>query len=287
MSTSVVYPPNAAPALGLLTSHNNDIEVYVEDSSTPNLWVKLLKKYLPDNVRLNNVNVLGDKLSVIRACKHDQGIDGRKKLYIIDGDMELLLGRRKPKLRHLYRLRRYCVENYILDEDSIICAVTSIDPKIDEFTARQKIDYNGWVNRNSKALEKLFVCYGVVFELRNDLETVGYSVFKLKKDGDSGDLCEKKVLERTVGLYRSARAHFSREKTRSVFDKVQKSAKSLGVTSYVSGKDYIFPLVYLQIRRHCKLNITVNSFKVLVSQSVKKTNDPYLSRRIRSLLECR
>ena len=129
MTTSVRYPPSAARALGLLTSHNNDIEIYVEDTSTPNLWVKLLRKYLPPNIRLNDVNVLGSRVTVIQACKLDQQLDGRKKLYIIDGDLELLIGKHRPRLRHLYRLRGYCVENYLMHEDALVSAVTTLrDP---------------------------------------------------------------------------------------------------------------------------------------------------------------
>ena len=47
MSTSVVYPARAAQALGLLKRRHNDVEIFVEDSGAPNMWVKLLQSYLP------------------------------------------------------------------------------------------------------------------------------------------------------------------------------------------------------------------------------------------------
>ena len=166
MNTSVMYPPRAARALGLLTSHNNDVEIYVEDTAVPNLWLKLLRKYLPRNTRLNNVNVLGSRINVIKACKVDQDFDGRRKLYIIDGDLDLLTGRIKPKLRHLYRLRAYCVENYILNESALISAVMVVNTRIDEDTARQQVDLLGWLERNRKCLESLFVCYAVTYEMK-------------------------------------------------------------------------------------------------------------------------
>lgn len=101
MNTSATYPPRAAKALGHLKANNNDIEIFVEDKSSPNLWLKLIRKYLPRDIRLSSVTVLGCRDNVIRACRADQIWDNRKKLYIIDGDLDLLQGRRKPRLRHL------------------------------------------------------------------------------------------------------------------------------------------------------------------------------------------
>ena len=157
MTTSVRYPPSAARALGLLTSHNNDIEIYVEDTSTPNLWVKLLRKYLPPNIRLNDVNVLGSRVTVIQACKLDQQLDGRKKLYIIDGDLELLIVNIDQDFGTFTGCVAIVVENYLMHEDALVSAVTTINPKISENIARRQIDFLDWLERNRNCLEK-FIC---------------------------------------------------------------------------------------------------------------------------------
>ena len=281
MNTSAMYPPRAARALGLLTSHNNDVEIYVEDAGIPNLWVKLLRKYLPRNIRLNNVNVLGSKTNVIGACKVDQEFDGRKKLYIIDGDMDLLTGKNKPKLRHLYRLRSYCVENYILDESALVSAVMVVNTRIDEVTARRQVDLFGWLERNRRCLESLFVCYAVTYEMKKSLQTVGFSVYELVKGGGDFDLCERKISIRVMELYRRIRIDFSREYTRNVYERIRMNAEAINVELYVSGKDYIFPLIYQVIKKKNPTNITGNAFKVLVAQCLEETKDSYLLRRIR------
>lgn len=281
MTTSVRYPPSAARALGLLTSHNNDIEIYVEDTSTPNLWVKLLRKYLPPNIRLNDVNVLGSRVTVIQACKLDQQLDGRKKLYIIDGDLELLIGKHRPRLRHLYRLRGYCVENYLMHEDALVSAVTTINPKISENVARRQIDFLDWLERNRNCLEKLFVCYGVTYEMKSELKTIGFSVYRLLKGGGDFDFCERKVSIRILKLYRKVRAEFSRENTRKVYGRIQLNARAIGAKQFASGKDYIFPPIYQRIKSKNRTNITSDAFKVLIAQCMDGARDPYLLRRIR------
>ena len=161
MSTSVVYPAKSAPAIGFLKSSLNDIEIFVEDSASPNMWCRLLKKYLPDHIRLDSVTPLGGRKNVLDACKADQGIDGRKKLYIIDGDLDLIQGRRKPNLKHLYRLRAYCVENYLLSENAILDLTTIFDGKIEIEDARAKLDYTSWCKDNAELMERLFACYAV------------------------------------------------------------------------------------------------------------------------------
>ena len=284
MKTSASYPPTAARALGVLTSRNNDIEVYVEDTGTPNLWLKLLRRYLPANRKLNSVNVLGSKTKVIQACKLDQQIDGRKKLYIIDADLELLTGRKKPRLRHLYRLRGYCVENYLLEESALVSAVTTLNTAIDESFARRQIDFDGWWQRNRRCLESLFVCYAVTYELKRAEQTVGFSVYRLLESQNSGDLSESKVSARIIQLYRKVRADVSKEDARLVYDKVRTNAASIGVTRFASGKHYLFPPIYQLIKSNNSTNITVNSFMVLVAQCLDNAKDPYLLRRIRKVL---
>ena len=279
MSTSVVYPPRAARALGFLNSRFNDIEVYVEDQSTPNLWVKLLERYLPNGIQLTSVNVLGSRHGVITACRADQQDDERKRLYIIDGDFDVLRGKQKPRLKHLYMLRSYSVENYLLDEIAIVSAVRTLDPQVDQQTAFQRLDFSGWLARNRDSLTQLFVCYAVSFELYRDQETVGFSVHRLLRLEDASfDLCETRVATRVMGLYRSIRNHNSKEETRRAFDRIRSNAARIGVERFVSGKDYVFPILFRAVTSRFRVYTRSGSFKTLVAQCMVSTRDPYLLR---------
>lgn len=179
MSTSVVFPSKASKALGYLKSSSNDIEVFVEDTSAPNLWVKLLRKLLPAGIRLNSVNTFGSRENVLAACRDDQADDGRRKLYIIDADLDLLHGKAKPRLKHLYRLRAYCVENYLLQPSALIEIATTFDADISEQRAKDMLDYEGWWTVNGPKLQALFVSYAATHKFANHVQTVGYSVHRL------------------------------------------------------------------------------------------------------------
>ncbi len=284
MNTSVVLPAKAAPALGFLKSRRNDLEIFVEDSTTPNMWVKLLQAYLPEGVKLESVNVLGSRREVIAACKEDQAADGRKKLYFIDGDLDLLCGLRRPGLKHLYRLRAYCVENYLLDEDAFVVAVTTLAPRTKSEVVLRTMDFEGWFLRNEEALCRLFVCYAVIAELDGGRETVGFSVHKLFREGDTEyGLCPRKVLKRIQGLYRSVLQRAPRTEVRRAFDRVTRNRQRLGVKRCVSGKDYLFPPLYALVKRKFGVNVKVGTFATLVAQCTEAGRDPYLSRRLREV----
>ncbi|RYZ85595.1 MAG: DUF4435 domain-containing protein, partial [Proteobacteria bacterium] len=116
----VRYSPRAAKALSYLKRPYNDIDIFVEDTCNHNMWLEMLRNILPPTVKITSVNQMGGRSAVVESCKLDQENDGRRKLYIIDGDFDLLLGRPKPRLKHLYRLRAYCFENLVISQESAV-----------------------------------------------------------------------------------------------------------------------------------------------------------------------
>ena len=284
MNTSVVFPARAAKALGYLKARRNDVEIFVEDSAGQNLWVKLLRHYLPNHAKLESVNVLGSKKRVLSACSLDQEQDNRRKLYVIDGDLDLLRGVSKPRLKHLYRLRSYCVENYLLDEDTLVSAITTLNIRVDYNMARNQLDLDRWFQRNRGALYRLFVCYAVSHELKQEQKTVGFRVYKLLKWNNTDfDFCERSVAIRVIGLYRGVRLNFSQEEVREVYKKIRKNAERIGEWRFVSAKDYLIPQLYQMIKKKFGTNLSIDSFLAMLAESASHNQDPYLRRRLRSL----
>lgn len=282
MKTSAVLSPKSARALALLKSIYNDVEIFVEGNTSSNTWTKLLQVYLPDGVKLDSVNLLQNRASVVQACKLDQDIDGRKKLYIIDGDLDLLLGVPKPKLRHLYRLRSYCFENYLFDQEAITAAITTKNPNVPRSAVVRQFNMKDWFQRNSQALAGLFICYAVTFELAKDVKTVDYRVRKLlDSKSKSSDLCERKVRLRILALYREVRTRCDGAKVRGLYGRVSANADALGVERFVSGKDYVIPVFHKMIAEKFKVNISFTELKTLIAQCMKGSHDVHLRRRLR------
>ena len=281
MSTSVVFPPRAAPALGLLKSGKNDIEIFVENSVGNNVWTNLLRTYLPSGVKLESVNLLGSRDDVLNACKLDQKDDGRRKLYIIDADFDLLRGIRKRSLKHLYRLRGYCLENYLIDFDAIIVAVTLVHTEATLSDVRSEKELIDWMKRNRKALAMLFICYAVVIELMPEKRTIGFSVRNLLNNGaHKFDLCERRVRVRIIELYRAVLKNCGNSVTRQVYERVQANAQKWKVEMFVSGKDYVLPVIYDLVRSRYQVRLKPIQFQTLIAGCVSNAHDRFLQRRL-------
>lgn len=282
--TSVRYPTKSAPAIGYLKRSANDIEVFVEDSSSPNMWVRLLQKYLPEGIKLNSVNILGDRKRVIEACKKDQSNDGRRKLYVIDADFDLISSQAKPNLKHLYRLQAYCVENYILNQEALTFVATSFNDTLSETDAAAKVNMEDWLKKNSDCLSRLFCCYAVCQKLGLGEKTVGYSCFLLRDmSAEEFVYCSRKVNARVFSLYRKLILRFGSNNTRSLAACYSRSLNKHGVQRCVSAKDYILPAIEQKLKSTCGVNVSRKQLKTLLADRANQSFDPYLSRRLKRI----
>lgn len=284
MISSVVYPIGIAPALGHLHGSRNDIEIFVEDSSAKNVWRELLKKFLPDGVQFEDPIQLGSRNNVLEECRQDQAVDGRRKLYIIDADLDLLKGVQKPKLRHLYRLRSYCLENYLLNEPALVDVVTLLDVDASPAQAKASLGFSEWVEKNSSLLTKLFVCYATSHQLAEQHQTIGYNVARLAQGNPFNDeLCPSKTGVRIFGLNRLVCRDVGPNPLREVSSAIQSNSSQLGPLRFASGKDYLLPLMRARLKRRFGSQLPADTLKVLLARSTTKDIDPYLSRRLCSI----
>jgi hypothetical protein len=282
MTTSAVYPIGIAPALGHLHGSRNDIEIFVEDSSAKNVWRELLKNLLPDGVQFEDPIQLGSRDTVLKECRRDQVADGRKKLYIIDADLDLLKGVPKPNLRHLYRLRSYCLENYLLNEAALVDVATILDVDVSPAEARARLGFSEWVEKNSDLLTRLFVCYATSHQLAEQHQTIGFSVVRLAQCHPSNDeLCPSKTSVRIFGLNRLVCRDVGSNQLREVGSVVQSNSSRLGPLRFVSGKDYLLPLMRARLQKLFRNQLPDSTLKVLLARATTKDIDPYLGRRLR------
>lgn len=283
--TSAKYSPLAAKAMGRLKSSGNDIEVFVEDTSSMNTWVRLLRNFLPAHIKLSSVSMLGCRDNVLTACKLDQENDGRKKLYIIDADMDLINNKPKPKLRHLYRLRGYCLENYLLNEDAIVTLLVYTKPKMKEADIRSKLNYATWLAQNSDLLRSLFICYAIIMEETPTKKppTVKYSAYKLLDNTNRGSFCPKLTNKRIINLYKGLRQHISKSELREIYTQTTSITQNAHVETIVSGKDYLIPPLEEHIKQEFGVGLSLKDKTVILADHTRNTVDRYLYKRLQTI----
>lgn len=281
---TVRYSPRAAKALARLKTRYNDIEIFVEDTANPNMWIELIRSIVPNDVRIKSVNQLGGRKRVIDACKLDQRNDGRRKLYIIDGDFDHLLGLKKPKLRHLYRLRAYCVENLFIGEVNARYIGIASQPEWSEERVKKSFDYDKWHRNLLDQLRPLFILYAAANRLAPSIQTTAFSVSKLYAAGKHDvSICPQKTFQRKFSLLRSIRRTVSAELLRRTTEEIQNRARRLSMRECISGKDYLFPIFALRLRNKLAFKVNNEQMKVHLARSFRSDQEPWLAKRLLGL----
>jgi hypothetical protein len=282
----ISYSPRAAKALSYLKKTYNDIEIYVEDNAGHAMWVRLIRRLLPPTIKLESVNLLGGKRNVIQACKLDQRDDGRRKLYIIDGDFDYVTGKSKPKLKFCYRLSAYCIENLLLHKNCLAEICHDYDPRINVANVLSRIEYDMVIGKHEPLLRLLFVAYAASQEVNAGVETVKYSIYKmLRGAGGSAEIDEVKLKRRITQVIRLSCkavgvAVFSK-KRREIYAR----SRRLGMKAFVSGKDLLFPLVWLRLRHHLNITTKPDDLKLQFAKEFGQACEPMLARRLQTILQ--
>lgn len=115
-------------ATSVLLSHYNKFDLFVEDENCVTLYAKLVE-IVDSSVGKNftPIPLLG-RDNVIRAAQNDNDTT-RKKLYIVDGDYQFVLGSVQDRINNLYYLNCYSIENIICSTNSLAQTLSLIDGK--------------------------------------------------------------------------------------------------------------------------------------------------------------
>lgn len=280
----VRYSPYAARALAYLKKNSNDVDIFVEDTSNPNMWLEIIRKCLPSNLKIRSVNTLGGRQQVIAACKLDQKNTGRRKLYIIDGDFDHALAIKKPRLKYLYRLRSYCIENTLISRKSISDIGLVCKPNKTEEDILKLCDFDNWHYKVYDAFSPLFIIYATVKKLSNHLQTVGFPVKNLFKNDIGGiQICKKKISTRARNISRQSIAHIGWGNFKKSLREIKLRCLNINSSLFVSGKDYIMPSLVLQIQKTLGFWGQIEQLKSLLAKSWQKENEPWLFRRLKNI----
>ena len=199
----------AKSASSLFYEEYNDVDIYIEDTAEGyrKIFKELLNKALGTKFKIEQVFPLGNRDEVIKECKKNQESNGRKKVYIIDGDLHILNNAPEPALNGLYVLPRYCVENYLFCENAIYQTADEEEWEMELEQIKDKINFNSWLTENESLLLDLFILYAICYKHTPHEQTVGYKVSKLC-NSNSGIVNPDKVkarkdeLKELVGWYK-------------------------------------------------------------------------------------
>lgn len=245
----IEYSTEVKQVAAVFKEFRNSIDIYTEDKDEDkNFYVNLLKRLLDGtNIEINDIHPIGCKNEVISACQKDTD-DRRSRIYIVDGDIYMQY-KTPETINHLFHLDAYCIENFVICEDSI--CQTAFDLNGGRYPMkdiREKINYNQ-VIADSMSLIALFYWYSIQSELHGDFDLRHINAFF---DMSNVKVDEKKVSKRISeiqqGLFNNGyeQSKVDEALTRRKLTYVQSKDTLLTI---VSGKDFLIPLFCNIIRK--------------------------------------
>lgn len=232
----------------------NDIDVFVEDTAmhAKSVYVSLIGRALGGNSKVSEVFPLGDRQRVIDACQADTKTTGRNRIYLIDGDLNLVSGTDVPSHKRLYMHKVYHVENYFICEFAMVTILQEENPRFTLNEISEKLAFNDWVSQIAP-LRNLFLTFGISRLIDPSLPTIklGVDLFtdaKKKLDG-------QKIVEFCTERLEHLRARSTQQSidvaTQSVTVSIERHQTYLDT---ISAREYLFPLLRRWIgSKHLKI----------------------------------
>lgn len=111
--------------LEVLWSQFNDVSFYIEDEDQQNFYLCILRKFFP-NIKISKIFPLNCKDNVIKEARKTKS---KKKVFIVDQDFDEIC-KRKVELNNLFYLKKYSIENYLVDKKGIYELIKEDKPRI-------------------------------------------------------------------------------------------------------------------------------------------------------------
>lgn len=240
---------SAKKAKSVFFEDTNTIDIYIEDTAIgyKKIFKTILNRLLGEKFLINNVFPLGGRLSVISQWEEDKNKRNRPRIYIIDGDLNLLLEERVCA-PGLYILPFYCIENIFLCEESLVNLMVEEDAEREDEELRALLNFTAWEDRNRELLIDLFVTYALAKKHTPTIPSVSYKVSNLIRD-NKGFLDEEKTRSRIQQLYDQMKFQAGEEKIiKDRSDIYARIGEGNSLKKYISGKDYLMPLITLRLK---------------------------------------
>lgn len=253
----LVRSERARRAMSAFYERFNDVDIYVEDTAVESkkIYCELISRALAHRFSVSQIFPLGSKDVVIAHCQADQGVRTRPALYIVDGDYDLLTSVPDPALKRFYRLKRYSIENYLIDPAALVDILADESTVQDIGHIEKNFDFEGWVNHVQDPLERLTLACVVAHISRNGLPTVNVDLGLIR--GLRDDFVDPQKVATFVASYEAAT---DAKRGAGVFANSlsQISARTVDsgfifVRNYLPAKIITMPLIFSRVRRKFRI----------------------------------
>jgi hypothetical protein len=247
----------------------NDLDIFIEDTAVESkkMYAQILRRSLGSQIQINQVFPIGSKSKVLAKCAENQGARLRKAVFIIDGDFDVLFGNNLPPLKRLYRLKRYCIENYLLDEGSVVSILDEEQASRDESAISAELDFPAWQERIAADLLPLVLGSCVAFHRNCGLATTSFPLSEISSC--TTGLVDSAKITAKVAAFEAATD--SKHGVGTFRAELNELAKRIPVESvrtvflFASGKNILLPLLKRRLQSLFGFAPSSVSFKLRIA----------------------
>lgn len=249
-------------------AYRNDVDIYTEDELKDKEFYKVIfNRLLGNEIKINDITPLGSKKNVLTRCETEPEND-RKKIFIIDGDVTIIHGKNVPSLKHLFVLEAYCIENFLVDKESVLNFIyfnCATKPKEE---IEQELNFEDWLSNYSNKLIELFVHFGIVDFFGGKFTLFNANKFH-PKENYSEELVEQDIEKLKTDILLLTTKENYEFKYEELKNKWTKCIDSL--MTIVSGKDYLIPILLFKTQHYKKSKAlpTLEEAKFLLAHNCK------------------
>lgn len=242
---------------------HNEITFVVEDRYDEEFYTNLFKSVFSGSLRINKVVGVGGKSAVIKRFEQQRtNKHSKKEYYVVDGDFDELLDVPAISDEFFYRLPRYDIEGFLLEEIALCHVAREQTPKrgISEYS--DSFEFDIWLNQIIELITELVACNALLHQIRVS-HASGIDRFILP-----GSIFPDPVeIKNYVETMRSGQSTLSFEEFDSRIEALtQRMGPSLTErTRWVSGKNILLPLAIRLLRRETQKSIALDSLRFRLS----------------------
>lgn len=284
---------SALKAMPKLFSYRNDVDIFTEDKvADKEFYRALFNNLFNSKIKVNDITPLGCKTNVLKAYDSQDSSSLRRKIFIVDGDLDLILGTNRKSCKNLVVLDSYCIENYLIEEKGALELIYLSNGSLTKEHIKDKLNFDRWLDYNSTCLVELFFNFAILRKYGGGPKIKAANEF-LTQLNKQTILDKSKVLEYSreikneiILLLTSKGVNDPEKEYFSEYNKFVLKWKTDRTTllKVVSGKDYLIPLLQFRIN-HCidkgKALVPSQSFKLFLATNCKLDRLKFLKNKIK------
>lgn len=269
-------------SLGVLNrffKYRNDVDIFTEDNLEDKEFYRLLfRRLLKDSIKVNDITPLGCKKNVLNKYNQLKDDTSRRRIFIVDGDLELILKSNPKDNSSLFVLKSYCIENYLIEESASIELFYLNSPKEIDLI-KLELSFEAWLNELKEPLIRLFINFAILRKIGGGPKLMRVNDFlvskscnvkvNIEKINDYSDTVVVDILLKAIELnIANPIDYFNTERNKLI--------NEWGITTdtllkIVSGKNYLLPALNFHIKNCIKGSnklFSTKSFKMSLARFI-------------------